>query len=264
MSKTIIGSMKEVYEYRHLLYSMVARNLKGRYKSSYLGFAWHFITPAIMIILFYVVFTSIRGIGEVENYWAYLCVGMFPFTFLQSNLISGSNCVVSNAGTIKKMYFPREIVAIAQVISTFITFIIAYAGIILLILLNGIHIDIQAIILLPLILFLSVMFATGCVLLFSAITVFVRDVHHFIEAIARLLFWTTPIFYLASEVTGALEKIIWYNPFTYFIESYHDILFFGTVPGTFQLFVCATLAVAAFVIGMMVFNKLKGRFAEVL
>jgi ABC-2 type transport system permease protein len=263
MSKTIAGSVKETYKYRHLLYSMVARNLKGRYKSSYLGFAWHFITPAIMIIIFYVVFTGIRA-TPVENFWAYLCIGMFPFTFLQTNLSAGSNCVVSNAGTIKKMYFPREIVVFAQVISTFITFMIAYVVIIALMLLAGIHISTSAVLFLPLIVVLSVMFATGYMLMLSAITVFIRDVHHFIDAVARLLFFMTPIFYLMSEITGVLEKIIWYNPFTYFIESYHDILYQGAVPEMFQLGVCTVLAVAALIIGMVVFNRLKGKFAEVL
>jgi len=263
MSKTITGLLKEVYEYRHLLYSMVARNLKGRYKSSYLGFLWHFITPAITIVIFYVVFTGIRA-APIEDYWAYLCIGMFPFTFLQTNLSAGSECVVSNGGTIKKMYFPREIVVFSQIISTFITFIIAYAAIIILIMLLGISFSASALIFLPLILLLTVMFATGYVLLFSAVTVFVRDVHHFIDATARILFFMTPIFYLASEVTGILEKIIWLNPLTYFIESYHDILFFGTVPEIFQLVVCVMLAIVALIVGLITFNRLKGRFAEEL
>jgi len=260
---SVTGTMRAAYGYRHLLYSMVARNLKGKYKSSYLGFAWHFITPAILILIFYIVFTGIRA-ELVDNYWVYLCIGMFPFTFFQSNLSSGSNCVVSEAGTIKKMYFPREIVVFAHIISTFITFIIAYSVIIVLMLLAGLHIGAFAILYLPLILFLSVLFATGYVLLLSALTVFVRDVHHFVDAIARLLFFMTPIFYLTSEVSGLLEKVIWSNPFTYFIESYHDILYQGVAPGLFQLGMCVLLAAAAFIIGAAVFSKLKGRFAEAL
>jgi len=263
MSKTVVGSLKEVYGYRHLLYSMVARNLKGRYKSSYLGFLWHFITPATLIIIFYIVFSSIRT-SPIEDFWAYLCIGMFPFTFFQTNLGTGSNCVVSNAGMINKMYFPREILVFSQIISTFVTFIIAYAAIIILMLLAGISISLSAVLFLPLVIVLSVMFATGYVLLFSSLTVFVRDVRHFIDATARILFFMTPIFYLVSEITGVLEKIIWYNPFTWFIESYHDILYFGAVPETFQLVVCATLAIVVFIVGLMVFNKLKGKFAEVL
>jgi len=262
MSKTT-ESVKEVYRYRHLLYSMVARNLKGTYKSSYLGFAWHFITPAILIIIFYVVFSGIRA-SPVDYYWAYLCVGMFPFTFFQTNLGAGSNCVISNAGMINKMYFPRELIVLSQIISTFITFVMSYAVIIVLMLLSGIYISANATLFLPTIMVLSIIFATGYVLFLSAITTFVRDVRHFIDATTRILFFVTPVFYLMSDVSGILEKLLWYNPFTWFITAYQDILYYGVMPEAFQLIVCVVLAIVVFIIGLIVFNKLKGKFAEVL
>jgi ABC-type polysaccharide/polyol phosphate export permease len=131
-------------------------------------------------------------------------------------------------------------------------------------LLSGMPFVVNAVLFLPLILILTMIFATGYVLLLSAITVFVRDVHHFIDATARVLFFMTPIFYMASDVTGLLEKVIWYNPFVYFIESYHDILYQGIVPDMFQLGVCCMLAVVVFIAGAIVFSRLKGKFAEVL
>jgi len=257
------GKMKAAYGYRHLMFSMVVRNLKGRYKSSYLGFAWHFITPAITILIFYMVFTGIRA-APIEDYWAYICVSMFPFTFFQSNFGAGANCVVSEGGTIKKMYFPPEIVVFAHIISTFIVFMIAYSVILVLMLLAGIHIGAVAILFLPVILVLSVVFATGYTLFLSAITVFIRDVHHFVDAVSRLLMFMTPVFYLTSEVTGILHKLIWCNPFTYFIVPYQDLLYQGVAPELFLLGMCALFAAAAIVIGYAVFSKLKGRFAEVL
>jgi len=265
MSNTKKGLIREIYEYRHLLYSMVARDLKGKYKSSYLGFAWHFLTPALMVIIFYVAFTGI-GIrsSEIDGYWIYLCIGMFPFVFFRGNLGQGSGCVVSNAGTIKKMYFPREIVVLSQVISTFVMFLISYLIIVSMIIVTGFHLSIYALLFLPVILLLSFLFTIGYVLFFSAIVVFVRDVQHFILAVSRVILWTTPILYLASDVTGILETIIWYNPFTYFIEVFHSIFFFGTAPEMFHLQVCLILTVTALVVGMLVFSKLKPRFAEVL
>lgn len=260
---TISKIAREVYNYRSLLYSMVARNLKGKYKSSYLGFGWHFVTPAILIVVFYIVFTGVMQ-REIDHYWVYLCVGMFPFTFFQSNLGAGAGCVVSNAGTIKKMYFPREIVVFSQIISTFITLLIAYSVVIVLMLLSGYPFNIGALAFLPIILVLSVLFATGYVLFFSALTVFVRDVQFFIEATARILFWVTPIFYLASDVMGILSYIMKFNPFAYFIGIFHDTLYFGNVPGLLEMGVCLIISITAFVIGLIVFNKLKGKFAEEL
>lgn len=258
----IYGMTAEIYRYRTLLYSMVVRNLKGKYRNSALGFAWHFITPAISIILFYIVFTGLRA-TSIEDYWAYLCVGMFPFTFFQTNLSGGAGCIVANGAMIKKMYFPREIVVLSQVISTFITLLFAYVGVIILIVIAGMSVT-SAILLLPVIMVLSVVFATGYVLLFSSINVFKRDVEHFIVAVSRVLFWITPIFYMASEVTGILADVIKYNPFAYFIEAYQDVLYFGIVPGATDLAVCTVLAIVALLIGGIVFSKLKGRFAEEL
>jgi len=260
---TAVGLARELHEYRHLLWSLITKNLKGKYKSSYLGFAWHFITPAISIILFYVVFTSIMA-REIDNYWLYLCVGMFPFTFFQENLISGSGCIVTNGSTIKKMYFPREIIIIAQIVSTFITFTIAYVAVIILMIIAGIPISLSSIIFLPLVLLLSILFATGCILAMSAVTVFVRDIQHLIQAFARVLFWVTPIFYMTSDLRGGFANFIWYNPLTYFIESYHNILYFGTAPLLSHLSVCFILSIIALVIGLFIFNKLKWKFAEEL
>jgi ABC-2 type transport system permease protein len=216
-----------------------------------------------MILIFFIVFTGIMG-REIDNYWAYLCIGMFPFTFFQTNLGQGSGCVASNAGTIKKMYFPREIVALSQVISTFITFLIAYVVVIVLMLMAGIGIVANAIIFLPFIVALSIIFATGYVLFLSAVSVFVRDVKNFIDATARVLFWITPIFYMAGNVSGVLETVIWLNPLTYFIDAYHSVLYFGVAPDMFGLGVCLLLSVVALIAGLITFNRLKGKFAEVL
>jgi len=259
----IVCSLKEVYKNRNILYSMIVRNFKGKYKNSYLGFAWHFVTPLIMIILFYVVYTGIMQ-RNIDNYWVYLSVGMFPFSFFQHNMGSGSGCIVSNAGMIKKMYFPREMIVLSQVISTFITLIIAYSAIIVLMFLSGYPFNGLALLLLPILLILSAIFAIGYVLVLSAITVYVRDVQYFIEATARVIFWITPVFYLAEDINGLLNDIIWYNPFTYYIVTYHDILYYHQVPDLFQFGVCCILSVSALIIGLIVFNKLKGRFAEEL
>jgi len=258
---SILNSIKEVYNNRPLLYSMVVRDFKGTYKNSFFGFLWHFITPVVMIILFYIVFMSIR-INPIDNFWVYLCAGMFPFTFFQGNIQDGSRCITSSAGMVKKMYFPREILVFSQVISLFITLLISCVGIIIILAIMGFSLNSTALLFLPVLMSVSFVFALGYVFFLSAISVFVRDVQHVMSVVSRIIFWTTPIFYLTSEVTGLLGNIIWCNPLTYFVESYHDILFFGTIPGTANMVVCCLLSLVAFIGGLAVFNKLKGRFAE--
>ena len=143
-------------------------------------------------------------------------------------------------------------------------FLISYLIIISVMIVSGFPINAYALLFLPIILLLSVLFTTGFVLFFSAIAVFVRDVQHFIDAISRVILWTTPIMFLASDVTGLLGTVIWYNPFTYFIEVFHSIFYFGTAPEMFHLAVCLVLTIAALIVGAFTFSKLKRRFAEVL
>ncbi|MCH3978050.1 MAG: ABC transporter permease [Candidatus Methanomethylophilus sp.] len=260
---SIGGMFRSFRESKSILYSLVRKNLEGQYKNSYLGFAWQFITPAVTVLLFYIVMTGIRETA-VEDYWLYLCSGQFMFTFLQSSLSGGSACIVNNAGMVQKMAFPREIIVLAQVMSSFIVMCIAYAIILLLMIITGCRFEAAPMLLFIPVMLMAAVFAAGMVFLFSAVTVYVRDVQHFINAFARVLFWVTPMFYLVGETSGLISKLIWWNPFTYYVESFHDILYYVQVPELWHLAVCALLALATFAAGLAVFRRLKGRFADKL
>ena len=262
MSK-VLNSIKETFQNRNLLSSMIVKDFKGKYKSTHLGMLWHFVKPVILIILFYLVFTSIRA-KPLEFYWVYLCVGIFPFMFFQENLQGGSGCVVSNGGLIKKMHFPRETLVISYVVSRLITLLITYAGLLIILIFIGYPLNPVALIFIPVVLGLSILFSLGYVFLLSSITVFVRDIQPILSSFGRVIMWTTPVVFLISEVSPVLQKIIWCNPLTYFIESYHDIIYSGVVPNTINMLVCCILTVIMLTIGLIVFNRLKGRFAEEL
>lgn len=103
LKEAIKGKIEELYRFRYMFYSLVRKNIFGKYKNSALGFIWNFITPAVSILLFYIVFENFMG-RDIPNYWAYLCVGMFPFMFMNNNLIGGASNITSNAGMIKKIY----------------------------------------------------------------------------------------------------------------------------------------------------------------
>lgn len=256
------SDFKEVYSYRYMLYALVKRNLKGKYNNSFLGFIWHFITPAISVILFYIVFGTLNNYA-IEDYWAYLCVGMFAFNYLNTNIIDGTSCITSNGGMIKKMYFPREILVLSQVIYTFIIFLISYAMVIGLLLISGIRISIDALWIVPLNIILMVVFTVGITMLISSISAYISDLGHLIVAFARVLFWVTPIFYTVESTSGGiLGTVIWCNPMTYFIVIMQDALYYGTTPSIMLFLMTTFIAVVVLLLGWFVFNKLKKGFAE--
>jgi lipopolysaccharide transport system permease protein len=261
--KSVRGWLAELYAFRYMFYSLVKKSLFGKYKNSVLGFIWNFVTPAISVVLFYVVFENFMG-RDIPNYWAYLCIGMFAFTFLNTNMIGGASNITSNGGMIKKMYFPREILPLSQVTYTFIVFMIAYIIVIVLMAITGFSFSSRGLLALPVVVFTMFIFSFGTILITSAISVYSRDFEFFITATARILFWVTPIFYTVDSLTGILSKIIWLNPLSYYIIGLQDILYRGIMPDYTILIACFILSLVTLSLGVYIFEKLKNGFAEKL
>ena len=257
----LIKSFRDVYENRIILLAMIRRNTAGRYKNSYLGFLWHLILPVLMIIVLYITFSSIRP-RPIPDFWVYLSAGMFPISFISSSL--RGRAIVSNANYITKMKFPREIVVIASVLTDFLPVLFAYTVIIMVILLAGQPVNWYGAAILPVELLLMLIFCIGCSFLVSTVTVYVKDIGYFMSVAMRLVFWITPTFFLIDEATGLLATIVYYNPFTYFVETFHDILYYGIVPHTLYFGMSVVLAISFFLVGAAVFFYYEKKLPEVL
>ena len=253
--------MKEVYDNRIILMALVRRNTAGRYKSSYVGFLWHLLLPVLTIVVLTITFTYIKP-RPIEYFWIYLSAAMFPVTFMSSSL--RGRAIVANSKYITKTSMPREIVVLASVLTDFITVVFAYLVIIIVILLSGQYINWFGAAMLPVELLLMFIFSLGCAYLISTITVFISDVGYFMSVAMRLVVWVTPTFFFAEEAVGLLGIMVWYNPFTYFVEVFHDILYYGIFPHTSYLIISAVLAVGTFLVGSYVFYHYEDRFPEVL
>lgn len=259
--KRMAKSARDMADNRVVLSALIRRNTAGRYKSAFMGFAWHLLLPVLMIVVLYITFTSIRT-RPVEDFWVYLASGMFPIMFISSSL--RGRAVVSNARYITKMKMPREIVVLASVATDFLSVVFAYIFIIMAILLSGQYVNWYGMAMIPVEMLLMFIFSLGCSLLVSTVTVFVKDVGYFMSVAMRLVFWITPTFFFVSEAKGLLSDIVWYNPFTYFVETFHQILYYGEFPDPVLVGVSAALAVAFLLLGSAVFFRYESRFPEVL
>ena len=254
-------SFKDLYDYRIILMALIRRNTAGRYKNSYVGFIWHLLLPVMMIVVLTITFTYIRP-RPVEDFWIYLSAGMFPVTFISGSL--KGKAIVANSRYITKMKMPRELVVYSTVLTEFLTVVFSYMIIIIVILASGQYVNWWGLAMLPVELLLMLIFALGCSLLVSTITVFISDVGYFMSIAMRLVIWITPTFFFAEEAKGLLGLIVWYNPFTYFVEVFHDILYYGVFPHTSYLLISAILAISFFIFGSWVFFHYEKRFPEVL
>ena len=256
-----LKDLKEIYEYRSIVRALVSKNLFGRYRNSVLGFGWHFVTPVVMMVVYYVVFTQVR-VSPIDNFWIYIGSGIFPFTFMMSNLTGGAGAIVSNSGMVKKMYFPREIIVISQVVSSFITMIIGYAAVLVAVILGGYNVNWMALLFMPVVSLLMVLFTMGYTFFFSSLTVYARDVQYVLSSISMVFYFMTPMYFTADSVSGILGSVIWLNPFTYFVESYHNIVYSGEMPELNMLIAMVVISSISFVVGLAVFRRLKRGFAE--
>jgi ABC-2 type transport system permease protein len=256
-----MDNFKEIISNRNILRSLVHRNLFGVYRNSALGFGWHFVIPLLMLAIYYLVFSQIRA-NYIDSFWIYLATGLFPFNFMMTNLTKGANCIVSDAGIVKKIYFPREILVLAEIITSLIIFFIAYAVTLIAMLAVGYEFHLQSLIYVPLAIILMTIFSTGCVLLFSSLTVYAHDVQIFISTINILFMFMTPMYFMIDEVSGLFRTAVLCNPFTYFVEMFHDTLYRGITPEPSSIILCTLISLIFFVIGWASFNKLKHGFAE--
>ena len=247
----------ELYEYRNVLRSLVSKNLFGKYRNSLLGFSWNFITPIILMIMYYVVFTEIRGDTGIENRWVFISTAIFLFHFLTRCIVGGTAAFTGNAGIIKKMYFPKEILVFSTAISNMIVCIIGYSVVLLMMLLTSYTIEWKCILVMLLLLLLSFMFGIGCIFILSSIAVYVRDIQYALGSIGIALFIMTPMRYMASDASGMLSVIIWYNPLTYYIEVAHDLLYWSVLPNDTMMITCCCLSFVSLILGYAVFHKLK-------
>ena len=258
--KTLQNDIHELYEYRNILRSLVAKHLYGRYRNTFLGFAWNFITPVVLMIMYYIIFTEIRE-SHIENKWAFIGVAIFGFHFLTSCIVRGTGAFIGQAGMIKKMYFPKGILVFSKIISSMIVCLIGYAIVLIVLVVTRYPLEWHYVLYLPLIIILMAIFGSGCVF-FPSITVYVRDLQFALGSMGIILFVLTPMRYMAEDATGIRATLIWYNPLTYYVEVLHNILYWGTAPNYFHLLMCFILAFASLAIGYATYKLLKHGFVK--
>ncbi|RLT40980.1 MAG: ABC transporter permease [Chloroflexi bacterium] len=263
--------IKELLRYRDLLYYMVVRDLKARYKSSVLGFVWSLLNPLLMMLVFTVIFTLIMPNNQVRSYPIFLLCGLLPWNYFTAGVLSSVSSVIGNGNLVKKVYFPREILPISSVLAQLVNFLLSLLVIFALIIVFGVPFS-PHLWLLPIVILMQTCFISGIALLLSAVNVYYRDTAIILDVVLMAWFFLTPVFYpidilpKSYEIFGLvldihrLMNIL--NPMASIVNTYRDLLYLGTYTvGDFFLRTAITSA-AVMLIGYWVFNKLSGNFGE--
>ena len=251
---------KELYQYRELLKTNVQKEIRGKYKGSFLGILWSFLNPLLMVLVYALVFPYIMK-TNVDNYLVYLITGVIPWNFFTTCITTGCNCVWINGGIIKKVYFPREILPISVVSAGLINFLISCVIVLLFVLFGGIGLSLQ-LLWLPLIAIIQGALSLGLLFILSAINVYVRDIEYLVGFLLNLLFYATPILYTVDMFPEKIRWVLYLNPMTTIIESYRNIFYYQQSPVLSSLMIVLVASFAILMLGYLIFKKLERGFAE--
>ena len=253
---------KKIYDYRELLKNNVKKDIRGRYKQSVLGVIWTFLNPLLQLAVYAFIFPLILKTTQ-PYYVIFVCVGLIPWTFFTATISQSTWAVVGNGNIVKKVYFPREILPISIVTSNMVNFLISTIIIVAFCLAYGLGIT-KYIVFYPIILAIQYLFQLGISFILSAITVYFRDLEHFVQIALMLLFYATPIVYAGETIPEAFTFIIDYNPMAHIINAYRDVFYNQVKPDLSSLATVLGLSIVLVIIGYFIFKKLQKGFAEEL
>lgn len=252
--------IKNLYNYRELLKSNVKKEIRGKYKGSFLGVLWSFVNPLLTVLVYAIVFPYIMRV-KTENYLIFLIIGIIPWTFFTTVINQGMITVRMNEGIIKKVYFPREILPISVALSGLVNFFISCIIIVIFCIFGGVGVT-WHIILLPIIALIQFVFSLGLILGLSAINIYIKDTEYIVQFFINILFYATPILYQSTLFPEKIRWILYLNPMTQIVEAYRNIFLYHQLPDVMGILYVIIVSLIIFALGLAIFRKLEKGFAE--
>jgi ABC-type polysaccharide/polyol phosphate export permease len=269
----MLRNLSRLGRYRGLIQSLVARELKARYRGSVLGFFWSFFNPLLLLLVYTFVFSYVM-IGahdeRVEPYALFMFCGILPWTWFSSSLTEAANVLISGGNLIKKVLFPAEILPIVTVLANMIHYLFGLVILAGFLLWYQRPLNVGELALFPLVVLVQLVLTTAFALILSALTVHFRDIRDILSNLLTFWFFATPIIYpyfmFRDPLTGQEKwqaQLLKLNPFTHLAITYQEILFFNGPVGHLKwLLVLGAISIAFFLFAYWLFDRLRDTFAE--
>jgi ABC-2 type transport system permease protein len=266
----ILGSLATLYDKRWLIKYLAQRQWARSYQGSYLGLVWALLSPLLMVALLTLVFSEVIGIRFREvtgdsalNFGLYLYCGLLPFLAYSQALTQGVNVIRRNSNLVQGVVFPLEILPMTTVIISLIQSVFGVGALmlVLLVLEGRLHLTV---LLLPLVIVPQLLFTLGLCYLMAVAGTYVPDIRETLKAVVRMTFFITPILWPTGKVPEDWRFLVDYNPLAFLVESYRRLILNGELPGAEAAIYFSLFAAALFVVGLVVFTRLKHNFADLL
>jgi len=259
---SVSAGLLGIIRYRELLRNLVMRDLKLKYRGSVFGFFWSLANPLVMITTYTVVFTYVLRI-RTPGFIFTLLLGLLNWTFFANSTMMSTGSIVDAGGLIKSVAFPRVILPVATVLFNLAQFLLTIVVFLPLALMFGATLS-PAILLVPLILALEVLFTMGVALALATITSYFRDVRHILEISLGVVFWSTPILYQYETLPEIVRLPVLLSPMSPFVIAWQQIFHDGRVPDLAVWLAATCYGTGMFVLGASMFVTSEDRFGELV
>lgn len=256
------GYVKEKMEgfrrFTPLLRELVVRDIKVRYRHSALGLVWTVLNPLLMMVVITIVFSTLFK-QNIPNFPIYYLSGSLIFAFNSESTTTALNSIISNASLIKKVYIPKYLFPLSNVLSGLVNLGFSLIAMFIVMLITDAPFH-ATLLLLPIPIFYTFLFSVGLGILLSAVTVFFRDIAHFYSVF--ILAWTyfTPIFYPVEILPDTVMKLMQINPMYHLVTYMRSIVLYGVFPSLKENLLCLCLGLLMLALGLFVFYKKQDKF----
>ncbi|MGI9067507.1 MAG: ABC transporter permease [Pyrinomonadaceae bacterium] len=255
--------LHDLWRYRELLYFLIWRDIKIRYKQTLLGAGWAIIQPLFAMLLFTLFFGRLARIpSDGVPYPLFAYAGLLPWTFFANALTNSGNSLVGSSSLITKVYFPRVIIPAAAVLAGLLDFVIAFVLLVPMFIYYGISVT-WSLLLLPVFICLAILLALGVGMWLSALNVKYRDIRYALPFLIQLWLFASPVIYPISIMPERWRWVLALNPMTGIIEGFRASLFGGQLPAM-TILTSAAMTVAILIISFFAFHRVEDSFADVI
>jgi len=254
----MVTYLSNLYKYKDLFLELVAKDIKLKYRNSYLGILWSMLSPVLMMVVLCVVFMALFK-SEIPNFPVYVLIGRIIYQFFSEATNFAMDSIYVNGQLIKKIYVPKYFFPLSRVCSSFITTMVGLIPLVILMAATGIHFKwVHLLFVVPLLYLLFI--SAGIGLLLSALYVFFRDMKHLYSIVLLVIMYMTPIFYPVSILPEKLMPLFILNPLFTIVEMFRDIVMYGVLPSAGDHAILFFYMILYCTAGLYVFYKTQDKF----
>lgn len=261
LANPAVEELREIWNYRNLIYQLTRRDVLTRYKRSVLGVAWTMLNPLGMMLVLTIAFTEVFRFETTYSYAAYVLSGLLVWNFFSQTTTASMVNLVWGGGLLHRIYVPRTSFALASILTGLVNFLISMVPLVMVMLITRVPLS-WTLLLFPIPVFFLACFALGLGLLISTFAVYFPDVSEMYSIAILAWMYVTPIIYPESILPETYRFWITHlNPMYYMAGLFRKVVYFGTLPSLVDFLIPAVIAAVTLAIGWMVFTRKAGEFS---